>query len=179
MSHATYARRPIKHGIIGGAYLFETGFNYNLHGFEIGLNKHYSCCVDSHYLNSFGVSFLTGNNLNEFRLSYTSSVFRKVSGGGHGGWNLICRMSPFLVQSNQDYLYGIKPGIGLTLYTGARTSAITFQVFALYNYRLWFQKDQTVNGMNNHTLQLGVFVGFNAIEMRPENKRKKLEDDEL
>ena len=70
----------------------------------------------------------------------------------------------------------IKQGIGATIYTGARTSFLTLQTFALYNYNIYFQKEQNINGMNNQSFQLGVFIGFNAFEMRP--RKKRINDNE-
>lgn len=175
-SLSSYATRPIWHGLIGGSYLFETRFNNNLHGFEINLNRHHSGCISSTYLNSFGINYLHSNNYEELGLSYSSRMLKKVSGGGHGGWNLIYKINPNLVNYNNDKIYMIKPGIGATIYTGARTSFLTLQTFALYNYNIYFQKEQNINGMNNQSFQLGVFIGFNAFEMRP--RKKRINDNE-
>jgi len=168
------ATRPIWHGLIGGSYLFETHFNKNLHGFEVNLNRHYSGCVSSTYLNSFGVNYLYSKDYKEFGLSYSSKLFKNISGGKHGGWNLVYKINPNLVNNNSENIFMLKPGIGATIYTGARTSFVTLQVFAIYNYNIYFQKDQNINGMNNHSFQLGIFIGLNAFEMRPRKHRKSI-----
>ncbi len=176
ISSKAFGTRPIWHGLIGCSYIFETHFDKNLHGFEINLNRHYSSCISSTYLNSFGINYLFNNDYKEVGLSYSSQIFRKISGGGHGGWNLIFKINPSVVNDNNNKTFVIKPGIGATIYSGARTSFATFQVFALYNYNVYFQKEQNIIGMNNHSIQIGFFIGINSFEMRPRKHRENLDN---
>ncbi len=173
ISSNAFGSRPIWHGLIGGSYIFETHFNKYLHGFEINLNRHYSGCISSTYLNSFGVNYLFSKNYKEFGLSYSSRVFKKISGGGHGGWNMIYKINPNIVNNDNENIYMIKPGIGATIYSGARTNFVTFQVFALYNYNIYFQKEQNI-GINNHSFQIGIFIGLDTFEMRPRKHKENI-----
>jgi len=153
---------PIRHNIIGGTFVFETHFNSNLQGFEINLNRHYSSCTHANYLNSFGFNMLYGENHKEMGVSYTGRLFKKISGHGHGGWNLIYKVNPNLIKGNESDMYLIKPGVGGTIYTGARLGFFVVQAFALYNYNVYLQKEQSFDKMSNHSLQMGVFIGVNA-----------------
>jgi len=166
------ARSPHWHGLLGGSYLFETHFNKYLMGFEINLNRHYSSCTSSNYLNSFGINYLFDSNYKEYGVSYANRIFKKVTRTGHGGWNLMYKINPNLVNNNTENLYMIKPGIGATLYSGARRHFATVQIFALYNYNIYIQKNQQINNMSNHSIQFGVFVGLEALQIRPLRYRR-------
>ncbi len=161
------AHRAHWHGILGGTYLFESHFSKSLTGFEIGLNRHFSSCTHSHYLNSFSVNYLFNENYKEYGVSYANRIFKKATWIGHGGWNLLCKINPNLAKINSKSVYLLKPGIGALLYSGARLHFTVVQLFALYNYTIYFQKNQNVNNMSNHSIQLGLFIGFNAIQIRP------------
>lgn len=162
-----FGTRPIWHCILGGSYVFETHLNSNMHGFELNFNRHYSSCIQSNYLNSFGANVLYGNNYKEVGVSYTGRLFKNISGRGHGGWNIIYKINPNVIKGLEKDVYLIKPGIGTTIYNGARSNFVTLQAFILYNYDIYLQNEQKFEQMKNHSIQLGLFIGLNAFEMRP------------
>jgi hypothetical protein len=67
-----YATRVVRHGLIGGSYVYETHFGNYIHGFELVFNEHFSSCVHSNYINSFGFNILYGKDFQEIGISYTS-----------------------------------------------------------------------------------------------------------
>lgn len=162
-----FATYPICHCLIGGTYIYETHFNSHLQGFEINFNRHYSSCIQSNYINSYGLNLLYGENYKEIGISYTDRLFKYFSGRGHGGWNFIYKLNPNIITVNSNNVYMLKPGVGATIYTGARTSNITLQAFLLYNYNIYLQKEQNYNNIGKHSIQLGLFIGFDAFRMGP------------
>ena len=171
-----YSRRYIRHGIIGGSYIYEYHFNKYIQGFEINFMHHNSSCTQSNYIQSFGLNMMYENNFKEIGLSYTSSFFRKISGGKHGGWNLIYKINPNFV-TGLDNTFMIKPGIGATIYSGARINRFVLQAFILYNYNIYLQKEQNITGLSNHSIQIGVFIGINAFEINFRNLYHKKESE--
>ena len=167
------AKIPIWHGLLGGSYIFESHFNSNLQGFEINLNRHYSCCVSSNYLNGIGFNMLWGNNYRESGFSYTQCIFKNFTDRGFGGWNLIVKLNPNIVSGFDNTIYMVKTGIGATVYTSARTNFPIIQAFVLFNYDIFLQKNQYTKEINRQSVQLGVFIGLNTIQIRPVKFRRK------
>lgn len=172
-----YSRRSISHGLIGGSYLYETHFGNYIHGFELNFNRHFSTCTQSNYINSYGFNMLFGRNYQEIGISYTSPFLRKISGGRHGGWNLIYKINPNYVNGSEEGSVMIKPGIGATIYSGARTGFVAIQAFLLYNYDIYLQKNQSITGLTNHSVQVGVFIGFQAFEIGARRHRKQVKSE--
>ena len=137
-----YSTRAIRHGLIGGSYVYETHFGNYIHGFELNFNKHFSSCIQSNYRNSYGLNVLFGKDYQEIGVSYTSPFLRKISGGRHGGWNLIYKLNPNYVNGPEKGSVMFKPGIGATIYSGARISFLTIQAFVLFNYDIYLQKNK-------------------------------------
>lgn len=171
-----YATRSIRHGLIGGSYIYETHFGNYIQGFELLYNRHFSSCVQSNYINSLGFNVLYGNDYQEIGMSYTSPFLRKISVRGHGGLNLIYKINPNYVNGPEKGSVMIKPGIGTTIYSGARTCFFTFQAFVLYNYNIYLQKNQSVTGLSNNSIQVGLFIGFQAFEIGAKKHRKQLKN---
>ena len=174
ISFAAFGKKPIWHGLVGGSYIFEKHFNSSLHGFEINVYRHYSSCLSSSYINSFGVNYLFNGNYNELGLSYSNRLFQsKVFTKGHGGLNLFYKINPNIIHDNNEKNYLLKPGIGTTIYSGSRLNSLTVQFFALYNYNLYIKKRKNITTQENHSFQFGVFIGFDAFEIRPWRHRQK------
>lgn len=175
-----YSRRFVRHGLIGGSYVYETHFKNYIYGFEINFIEHSSTCTQSKFKNSYGLNFLFGKNFQEIGVSYINPFFRKISRSGHSGWNLIYKLNPNYVIGQEISAIMIKPGIGAIVFSGARVSFLTIHAFVLYNYDIYLQMNQNLTGLSNHSIQIGVFIGFQAFEIgiRRNRKQDKIEGND-
>ncbi len=165
ISLCTYGTGPIKHRLLGGSYVFESHFNSNLHGVELSFYRHLSHCTHSDYLNSFNANILFGNNFKEIGVSYTDGILKINPYSGFLNWSFIYKINPNIVTGLGNEFFLLKPGIGISLNTNAR-GFVTFQAFILYNYDLYLNEVNGFNQMNKHSVQLSVFIGFNAFKKK-------------
>jgi hypothetical protein len=90
---------------------------------------------------------------------------------------LIYKINPNYVSGPEKGSVMIKPGIGTTIYSGARVFCFTFQAFVLYNYDIYLQRNQSVTGLSNSSLQFGLFIGFQAFEIGGRKHRKQMKSE--